>query len=473
MENHQKAVEEIQSQIRLFHSQGQKIRIYHGSSNSTRTPNFRNGRVLDTSKLTNILKIDETESFALVEPSVPMDQLLDAALAKDLIPPVVMEFPGITVGGGIQGGAAESSAFKRGSFHETALEYEMVLGDGRQIIASRLKNPDLFWGTACTYGTLGVITLIKLKLVPALPYVKLIYARTDSPRKTLLKLDETVPQPFDFVDSILFSQGHGVVMSGTLTGSADGTIVSFMKRNDPWFYLHAKNISSRHDHYEEYIPIRDYLFRYDRGAFWMARHAYSLFHIPFNQTTRWLLDGEMHTRKLYSWLHSTEMSQRFIIQDICMPRSSAEKMLSYIDTNLGIYPLWLLPLKPSGEKLDKFGLSFSGEPLLINVGVWGKAHSKGFDEFASINRDIEREVYRLNGRKTLYAHAYYPRDEFWQLYDEQYYDQLRSKYNANTIFENLYDKVTVKHAYKAPLPRALWNRFRSDTLQLLTKNISF
>src|SRR5471030_2919703 len=123
MEQHAKAVKKIRSEIRSFYLNRQKVRVFHGASNSTRPPHFRPGQIVDTSKLDHVLEINTSEQYIIVEPSVPMDKLVDATLAKGLMPPVVMEFPGITVGGGIQGGAAESSAFKWGGFHETALEY--------------------------------------------------------------------------------------------------------------------------------------------------------------------------------------------------------------------------------------------------------------------------------------------------------------------------------------------------------------
>ncbi len=472
MEQHNKTVRKIQSEIRSFYERGQKIRIFHGASNSTRAPKFQHGRIVDTSGLNHVLEVNAAEKYVLVEPSVSMDALVDATLEQGLMPPVVMEFPGITVGGGIQGGAAESSAFKWGGFHETALEYEMILGDGRKLAVSRTNHPELFWGTACTYGTLGVMTLVKLKLVSAPKYVKLVYQRTNSHKAAITKLEAHVHRSVDFVDGILFSPRQGVIMTGTFTDEANGSVATFLGRSDPWFYLHAKQVADKHEHYEDYIPLKDYLFRYDRGAFWMGREAFSLFRIHFNKLTRWLLDGEMHTRKLYTWLHATDMSQRYIIQDICMPRSTIQEILNYIDHKLDIYPLWLLPLKPSGESLDKFGLSFTKDPIVINVGVWGKAKSKNFEEFVAINREVEQEVFRLNGRKTLYAHAYYPRDEFWQLYDQMHYNNLRDKYNANIIFENIYDKVTVRRPYDAPLGTAFRRRLKADLRKLLVLNIT-
>ncbi|KAG6040080.1 hypothetical protein E4U41_001421 [Claviceps citrina] len=46
-------------------------------------------------------------------------------------------------------------------------------------------------------------------------------------------------------------------------------------------------------------PLVDYLFRYDRGAFWVGKYSFRYFLTPFNRTTRFLLDRFMHTRVMY------------------------------------------------------------------------------------------------------------------------------------------------------------------------------
>lgn len=65
--------------------------------------------MVDTSLLNNVLRVDTETMTALVEPNVPMDSLVQATLPFGLVPPVIMEFPGITVGGGFAGTAGESS----------------------------------------------------------------------------------------------------------------------------------------------------------------------------------------------------------------------------------------------------------------------------------------------------------------------------------------------------------------------------
>ncbi len=86
--------------------------------------------MVDVSNFDEIIEINTAKLYAVVEANVPLDKLVDASLKFGLIPLVVSEFPGITVGGAVQGGAGESSSFKWGCLHETCLEYEVVTASG-------------------------------------------------------------------------------------------------------------------------------------------------------------------------------------------------------------------------------------------------------------------------------------------------------------------------------------------------------
>lgn len=103
MDEHRRTVATISSQITSFHERKTSFRLYHGSTNSTRSRKVDPKRMVDTSNLNHVLKIDTANKTCLVEPNVPMDQLVDATMPYGLIPKVVMEFPGITVGGGFAG----------------------------------------------------------------------------------------------------------------------------------------------------------------------------------------------------------------------------------------------------------------------------------------------------------------------------------------------------------------------------------
>ncbi|KAF4988944.1 hypothetical protein FDECE_14858, partial [Fusarium decemcellulare] len=290
MERHKKAVASIASAVRGFFERREPYRIFHGSTNSTR-PQQTGKPVVDISALRNVLQVDRATRTALVEPNVPMDKLVESTLKHGLIPPVVMEFPGITAGGGFAGTAGESSSFKHGFFNDTVNWAEMILGNGDVVRASREERADLFRGAAGAVGSLGVTTLLELQLQEAKKFVRTTYHRTSSVAEAVARIRAETDNPAnDYVDGILFSKDHGVVVTGTLTDDkpADTKIQTFSGSWDPWYYLHVqdrtRNVpsagptastsdSAASSSPVDYIPLAEYLFRYDRGGFWVGAAA--------------------------------------------------------------------------------------------------------------------------------------------------------------------------------------------------------
>jgi delta24-sterol reductase len=348
MSNHARKVQEIASAVKSFYIRKEPYRIFHGSTNSTR-PAPRD-RVIDINALNSILSINTKTQTVIVEPNVPMDTLVRATLEHGLIPPVVMEFPGITVGGGFAGSAGESSSFKFGYFDQSILSVEMVLANGHIVTASKTERPDLFKGAAGSLGTLGIVTRLELQLIKAKKYVKTTYHRTHNVRETIECVQHKIDNPeHDYVDGIIFSSTHGVVITGQLTDEIpdDAVVCKFTRPWDPWYYLHVEDRTSSEGLpiKSEYIPISDYLFRYDRGGFWVGAAAFKYFgFVPFNRLTRWFLDDFMHTRMLYRALHGGKMYTQQITQDLSLPYSTAEKFIEYTAKEFGIWPLWLCPL---------------------------------------------------------------------------------------------------------------------------------
>ncbi|MES2216050.1 MAG: FAD-binding oxidoreductase [Patescibacteria group bacterium] len=453
---HSEKVRIVSEQLKRLYVLGKKVKVYHGGTNSTRAQDLKCDEVVDTSHFDEVLSINLEDNFALVEPNVSMEKLVRATLKVGLIPSVVMEFPAITVGGAIQGTAEESSSFKYGLFHNICLEYEIVLGNGDVQNCSNELSPDLFYGTAGSYGSLGIITLIKLKLIPSKKFIKLSYFPTYSFEENIQSTKRFTESDAEFVDSIIFSSNSGVVMVGYLSDDAKEDVRTFRKAKDEWFYLHAKRIAEKEERHTEYIPIKDYFFRYDRGGFWMGRLAFKFLKVPFNRVTRCFFDVFMSTRTLYHSLHSANLSQKFIIQDLSLPFEQTLDFLKFSDVALGIYPLWICPLKPDSNVT--LSPNFIKTDLVMNVGLWGEL--KG-EDVVRVNRDIEDTVNKLGGRKMLYAHTYYPEDKFWKIYDHQRYLELRKKYHAdNTIFD-IYTKVKVKGYYKGSIFRGAINFLRS------------
>jgi Delta24-sterol reductase len=489
MERHRALVQNISSTVRAFYNAKEAYRIFHGSTNSTRPqPHGSRARVVDISALRNVLSVDEARRTALVEPNVPMDRLVESTLKHGLVPPVVMEFPGITAGGGFAGTAGESSSFKHGFFDDTVASVELVLPDGEVVTAAnpntraagaeakeseegdgKGEHADLFRGAAGAVGTLGVTTLLELNLVQAKKFVRTRYRRTGSVAEAVAAVkEETARAENDYVDGILFSKDHGVVITGQMTDEkpAAAPVQTFSRAGDPWFYMHVQertaspspssSPSPPAEDRDEYIPLAEYLFRYDRAGFWVGRAGWTYFKlVPFNKLTRWFLDDFMHTRMLYRALHGSGESARFVVQDIAVPFATAPDLVDYTSRELGIWPLWLCPLRrrapptfhpftTTPARHAVAGKEEEEEDMMLNVGVWGWGPSDR-GEFVKANRALEAKVRELGGMKWLYAHTYYDEPEFWDMYGGRaWYDTLRAKYKADQAgLPSVYDKVKV------------------------------
>lgn len=450
MDRHNKAVAVIAANVRQFYDRKAKFRIFHGSTNSTRPSDLQRDNVIDLSGLNSVLKVNTQARTVLVEPNVPMDRLVETTMKYGLIPPVVMEFPGITVGGGYAGTSGESSSFKHGFFDRTMNYVEMVLANGEIVIASDHEKADLFHGAAGAVGSFGVTTLVELRLEEAKMYVETTYHPVKSSSEAIRKCQEVTADPeLDYVDGILYSREQGVIITGRLTNDLHPglKVQRFSRAWDPWFYPHVQNAAKKSDPTTEAIPLCDYLFRYDRGGFWVGSQAFKYFMVPFSRITRWLLDDFLRTRMMYKAFHASGFSSQFIVQDLALPYSTAEQFVDYTNEAFKIYPLWLCPLRqsplptlhPHSSETQADGKS---QQPLLNIGLWGPGPTNR-DAFIKVNRQLEYKLHELGGTKWLYAHTYYTETEFWAIYDRKWYDALRAKYDATSL-PSIWEKVKVK-----------------------------
>lgn len=180
----------------------------------------------------------------------------------------------------------------------------------------------------------------------------------------------------------------------------------------------------------------EYLFRYDRGGFWVGDSIFKYFLIPFNRLTRKFLDYYLHTRTLYACLHASGLSNSYVVQDLALPYSTASEFIEYADKEFGIYPLWLCPLRqdtvqtfhPHNKTLNEdYSLK-----LKLNIGLWGLGPLNDI-AFLKKNRGLEDIIRKLGGMKWLYANTYYTEKAFWEIYDGEWYGKLREKYEATSL----------------------------------------
>ncbi|KAI9652913.1 MAG: hypothetical protein M1831_006342 [Alyxoria varia] len=465
MDYHQQQVSKIAAKITGFHRRKQPYRIYHGNTNSTRKVLFDTDNIIDTSQLDNVLNIDLISMTALVEPNVSVETLVQKTFALGVMPKVVPEFPSITIGGAFSGMAAESSSFTHGLLDDTVSWVEFIMAGGAVVELSEKSMPEVFHGAARTFGTLGTITLLRVSLVDALPFVELTYHPVSSVAEHISKMREVMnDQNTLYVDGIIFGESQGVVITGCLTGTPRPglEVRTFRRSEDEWFYIHAKHFIAGCENgmpRKLTVPLMDYFFRYDRGAFWAAKHVFTYFAVPFNEFTRWLFDPFMDTKTLYHGLHENGMAKDNIIQDVVVPLNKAQELIEWIHETWDIHPLWVCPIRPSINK-SMFPTQISEQAnsgMLISIGLWGPRLPNPLD-FVAENRKLEHRLTDMMGMKWLYAQCYYTEHEFWNVYDKVWYDKLRRTCNAEYL-PDVYQKTKFDWQAEQKAINSSWMRW--------------
>lgn len=87
------------------------------------------------------------------------------------------------------GGGLESTSHKYGLFQYICSEFEIVAADGEVMIANHDTNSDLFYALPVSYGTLGFLTSVSIRIIPYKPYMKLTYRPAYSIDETISLLD--------------------------------------------------------------------------------------------------------------------------------------------------------------------------------------------------------------------------------------------------------------------------------------------
>src|SRR3954451_24510891 len=180
---------------------------------------------IDISDLNEIVSIDPVARTCTAESGVTFVDLVAATMAHGLIPIIVPELKTITVGGAVSGCSIESMSFRYGGFHDTCLEYEIITGTGDVLVCTPdNENRLMFEMMHGTFGTLGVLSLLRFRLIPAKPFVKLVYERHDRLEDYLASIRRHVERrDVDFIDGMIHSPRFLVLSIGWLVDQAPYT----------------------------------------------------------------------------------------------------------------------------------------------------------------------------------------------------------------------------------------------------------
>lgn len=162
-----------------------------------------------------------------VEPLVKMGQLTATLNPLGWTIPVLPEIDDLTIGGLVMGTGVESSSHIYGLFQHICVSYELVLSDGTITKCSPEENQDLYYSVPWSYGTLGILTAVEIKIIPAKKYIQLVYEPIRGLNNIVKRFEEASKDARnEFVEGLMYSENEAVIMTGIQTDTTEDGKVS-------------------------------------------------------------------------------------------------------------------------------------------------------------------------------------------------------------------------------------------------------
>ncbi len=403
--------------------------------------NLGDYRLVDLSEFDKPLYFDEQEQTLEVEGLATHEAIVDFLLPHGYAPLVTPELKHITIGGATVGIGIETNCFRYGLVHDAHLEIEVMLLDGRIVVATATNEyADLFRTLPNSYGSLGYILRVKMKVRKVKPYVMLTTEKMDSTEKLLAAMKKATEDPsVDYVENIAYSKtdlyctvGKETNTPGKIT-SIFGSTVFFREISKPGTI---------------YLTLKDYLFRYDPEWFWAFPET------PWYNFLRMVMPKRFRTsayyakvvakrhikRKAAGGTNWQDAEEEKLIQDWELPWRNAQQFYDYyMDTiDLRGKPILTMPVmtksNPTSYPLEKDG-------LYLNFGSYFFVAKKPGTEPYHFTKILDTLCYKIGGLKILYSSSFTPEAEFKRIHNDAGYMQVKKKYDPKLLAPTLYEKV--------------------------------
>ena len=428
---------------------GTHVRLAKSTSNLFR---FRDASVsemvtLDVSAFTKVLSIDPVARTAIVGGMTTYEDLVDATLKHGLIPLVVPQLKTITLGGAVSGLGIESTSLRNGLPHESVLDLEILTGDGRLITAAPGgPNADLFWGFPNSYGTLGYALWLTIELEPVTPYVHLHHYRFGDSASAMNAIADIARDGSyqghraDFLDGTAFSPDEIYLTVGAYSEVA------------PW----VSDYTGQRIYYqsirgpaEDFLTIRDYLWRWDTDWFWcsrafgvqrpLVRHLWPRRFRRSDVYRKLVAFDKRHkvTGKVGARLGAA--AQESVIQDVEIPVERSAEFHEFFAADVGMSPVWLCPLRLRGDRAWPL-YPLAPEKTYVNFGFWGQVSLPAGATDGYFNKQVEKKVTELDGHKGLYSTVVLLKGRVLAALQRAAYSELKREYDGGGRLADLYDK---------------------------------
>jgi len=403
-------------------------------------------RRLDVRAFRDVLAVDPDRGTVEAEGMTTYEALVDACLPHGVMPAVVPQLKTITIGGAVAGIGIESSSHRQGLVHDTVRELEVLTGDGRVLVCTPDNaHADLFFGFPNSYGTLGYALRVTADAIPVRPFVRLQHRPFASAGEYFTAVERhCLAGDAAFIDGTIFAPNELFITLGRFAEEAPFT-------SDYTFeHIYYRSIREKP---EDWLAVRDYLWRWDTDWFWCSKNVFAQ-----NPIVRRLYGRERLGSRTYSKImrwnarlgltraleRITGLHSESVIQDVDIPIGRAAEFLAFFLREVGILPIWICPIGP-GVRASRFPLYPLRGELYVNFGFWDVVRTREAHGRGHFNRLVEREVDRLGGIKSLYSESFYPEAEFSERYGGTAYRALKAKYDPHGTFPTLHEKCVLRH----------------------------
>ena len=313
------------------------------------------------------------------------EHLVDATLPYGLMPLVVPQLKTITLGGAVTGLGIESTSFRNGCPHESVLEMDVLTGDGRVVTASprrRAPRPVLRLPQLLRHARLRAAAADRARAgarrTSTSRHLRFDDAcRPFARRSTEVCADRRVGRRAGRLRRRHRVQPRTSATSRSARFAADRAV---RHRTTPGSRSTTARSSSRS---EDYLTIRDYLWRWDTDWFWCSR-AFGVQN-PADPPARAdalaalrrLLEGGRLRAPLpaSSGAHRRPARQarreELVIQDVEVPVDRLAEFLDFFHREVGIEPVWMCPLRQRDPDVTLGPRTRSTRRRsYVNVGFW-------------------------------------------------------------------------------------------------------
>lgn len=436
---------------------GSPVRLMKKTSNLFRTRMTVGSPGLDVAAFDGVLAVDAENETADVLGMTTYEHLVDATLTHGLMPLVVPQLKTITLGGAVTGLGIESSSFREGLPHESVLEMDVLTGSGEIVTVTSAPddpNRDLYLAFPNSYGSLGYALRLRIALMPIKKYVQvhhLRYRSADDLADAIARFtdeQELEGRPVDFLDGTVFSGDEQYLTLGRWTDELPPGYLQPSSYTGMGIYY--RSIQERAT---DVLTARDYIWRWDTDWFWCSRAFGAQNPLVRRLWPKQKLRSDVYWKIIalarrfdISGKQSRLMNRPLredVIQDVEVPVDRLAEFLEFFHREVGITPIWVCPLRSRDGRTRWPLYAMNPELTYVNVGFWSTVPlPPGVDPAAgTVNRRIEEEIARLDGHKSLYSSAFYPADEFDQLYGGEEYRRIKREYDPENRLTALFAKV--------------------------------